>query len=67
MPALGKLVAWIEMTDDGKAIGAFVGETRANKRLPATKICDSQEEAHAWVNREAYELGLHVEWLTPPV
>lgn len=62
-PLAGKLTAWIEKRADGEVVGAFLGETMDNHRLPARKTCRSPQEAHAWVEREADELGLPVEWV----
>ena len=62
-PAAGKLVAWIETNADGETLGAFLGETVNNDRLPAMKVCNSPHEAHIWVEHEATKLGLPVEWL----
>ncbi len=63
VPAAGKLTAWIETKADGEVVGAFLGETIGNHRLPARKICSSPQEAHAWVEHEAAELGLPVDWV----
>jgi len=61
--AAGKLIAWIETKAGGEVVGAFLGETTENKRLPAIRVCSSPQEAHAWIEREAIELGLPVEWI----
>lgn len=63
VPAAGKLIAWIETEADGEVAGAFLGETINNPRLPARKICNSPQEAQAWVEHEAAELGLPVNWV----
>jgi len=59
----GKLIAWIEKKADGEVVGAFLGETMDNHRLPARKTCSSPQEAHAWIEHEAAELGLPVDWV----
>lgn len=63
VPVAGKLIAWIETKADGEVVGAFLGETMDNHRLPARKICSSPQEAQAWVEHEATELGLSVDWV----
>lgn len=52
------------MNPDGETLGAFLGETVNNERLPATKVCNSRQEARMWVEHEAAKLRLPVEWLT---
>jgi len=63
IPIPGKLIAWIEKKADGEVVGAFLGETMDNHRLPARKTCSSPQEAHAWIEHEASELGLSVDWV----
>jgi hypothetical protein len=46
-------------------VAAFVGGA-ATKRVPAMQLCASSEEARQWVEAEAAEFGLPVEWLTAP-
>jgi len=63
VPIPSKLIAWIEKKADGEVVGAFLGETMDNHRLPARKTCNSQQEAHAWIEHEASKLGLSVDWV----
>ena len=64
MPATGKLIAWIETRADGEVVGGFLGETMDNDRVPAERVCGSPQEAHTWIEHEASQLGLPVEWIT---
>ena len=59
----GMLVAWIESGEDGRAVAAFVGETRDNPRAPARRVFDTPAEARGWVEQEAGELRVGVKWL----
>lgn len=63
-PAAGKLIAWIETKADGEVVGAFLGETMDNDRVPAKKVCSSTRAAHAWIEHEASQLGLPIEWVS---
>jgi len=66
MPQRGKLLAWVEPQGNDECLVAFVGGA-ATQRVPAMQLCASQEEARRWVEDEAAEFGLPVEWLaTPP-
>jgi hypothetical protein len=56
-----KLRAWVERHDDG-FVAAFVGEN-AYARAPATRLCDSLDEAHMWVEVEAAAFGVPVKWV----
>lgn len=65
----GKLRAWIE-TKDGMLRAAFVGVHNAlgqpqPGRVPATRSCASIDEATCWVETEAAQVGLPVEWVGP--
>ena len=65
MPQRGKLLAWIEPQNDDEFQAAFVGGA-ATQRAPAMQLCASPEEARQWVEREAAEFGLPVQWLNAP-
>jgi hypothetical protein len=65
MPQRSKLLAWVEPQSDDEFVAAFVGGA-ATKRVPAMQLCASSEEARQWVEAEAAEFGLPVEWLTAP-
>lgn len=58
------LLAWIEPRDDDAFLAAFVGKPAARQRAPAVRVFASTEEARRWVEREAAEFGLPVEWLS---
>jgi hypothetical protein len=60
-----KLLAWVEPQRDDEVVAAFVGGA-ARQRVPATQVCASVEEAREWVEHEAAEFGLPVEWLSAP-
>lgn len=64
MRAAGKLIAWIEMKAGGEVVGAFLGETLENSRLPAKRVCSSPQEAYVWIEHEATKLGLPVKWVS---
>jgi len=59
-----KLLAWIEPRDDDAFLAAFVGKPAARQRAPAIRLCASTDEARQWVEREAAEFGLPIEWIT---
>jgi hypothetical protein len=62
MPQQSRLLAWVEPQRDNGFLAAFVGGA-ATRRAPATQVCLSLEEARHWVEGEAAEFGLPVEWL----
>ena len=64
MPQDSKLLAWIERCDDDAYVAAFVGKPAAHQRAPATQLCASSDEARQWVEHEAAEFGLPVEWVS---
>ena len=63
MPGRRKLLAWVESRSHGEFLAAFVGGAATN-RVPAMHLCASPEEARQWVEDEAAEFGLPVEWLS---
>jgi hypothetical protein len=63
MPRRSKLLAWVEPRDDDEFLASFVGGA-ATKRPPATHLFASAGEARQWVEREAAEFGLPIEWLS---
>ena len=63
MPQRSKLLAWVEPHGADEFVAAFVGGA-ATKRAPATQLCTSPEEARQWVEGEAAEFGLPIEWLS---
>jgi hypothetical protein len=62
MPRWSRLLAWVEPRNDVEFLAAFVGGA-ATTRAPATQLCVSSAEARQWVEDEAAEVGLPVEWL----
>jgi hypothetical protein len=65
MPQRSKLLAWIEPRGDAEFLAAFVGGA-ATKRVPAMRVCPTHDEARRWVEQEAAEFRLPIEWLTEP-
>ena len=63
MPQRSKLLAWVQPQNDDEFVAAFVGGA-ARQRMPATRICASVDKAREWVEHEAAEFGLPVEWLS---
>lgn len=59
-----RLLAWIAPKDH-RYTAAFV-TAAAETRLPATRDCDSAEEAKRWVEGEAAALRVPVLWTQPP-
>jgi hypothetical protein len=62
MPQSGKLLAWIKPRDEQEFVGAFVGGG-SPARPPATRTFSTPDEARDWIETEAGELGVPVEWL----
>jgi hypothetical protein len=65
MPASSKFLAWIEPSDGSEFQAAFVA-AMASRRKPATHRCASPDEARRWVEVQAAELGVPVEWVDQP-
>jgi len=57
-----KLLAWVDPRTLG-VLAVYIGGD-ATAQQPATKVCSSTDEAHAWVEAQAAALGLQVEWLS---
>ena len=68
MPASSKLLAWIEPRDGHEYLAAFVAAPMASRRKPATQRCASPDEDRRWVEVQAAEFGVPVEWVdrAPP-
>ena len=62
MPRSDKLLGWVRPHGDCNFLASFVGGGAAN-RLPATRLCNSPNEAHHWIEEEAAEIGAPIEWL----
>ena len=65
MPQRSKLLAWVEPRNDEEFLAAFVGGA-ATERTPARQLCASPDEARQWIEHEAADFGLPVEWLNAP-
>jgi len=57
-----KLLAWVK-PHGGEYLASFVGGA-ATQRAPATRLCDSPDKARRWVEEEAAQFGVQVEWLS---
>ena len=62
MPQNAKLLAWIEQGEQETFVAAYVG-SGARERAPATQACSSPDEARDWIETQADELGVPVEWV----
>jgi hypothetical protein len=65
MPTSSKFLAWIEPSDGSEFQAAFVA-AMASRRRPATNRCASFDEARRWVEVQAAEIGVPVEWVNRP-
>ena len=63
MSTSSKLLAWIEPSDGREYLAAFVASATASRREPAAYSCASPFEAHRWVEVQAAEFGVPVEWI----
>ena len=64
----GKLLAWTEQRENDTVLASYVGEGALGRqgrkgRAPATHKTTSVQEAHSWVEQQARQLGLPVQWL----
>ena len=67
MPASSsKFLAWIEPSDGHEFLAAFVAAAMALRRKPATHRCASPNETRRWVEVQAAEFGVPVEWVDRP-
>jgi hypothetical protein len=62
MPSADKLIAWVEQQTPRDCVAAFVAAL-ALRREPAMCRCASPDEARHWVERQAAELDVAVEWV----
>lgn len=69
MTPSGNLRAWIEPFGANEFIGAFVGEATTRdtipnmpRRLPATQLCSSPDEARQWIESQAAAFDLPIKW-----
>ena len=63
-PTGEKFLAWVEPREgDGGFMASFVAANTLSHRAPATHGFSSPVEAKEWVEREASELGVTVEWV----
>lgn len=58
-----KLLAWVNPLVDGEFLASFVGGD-AISRPPATQLCKSPEAARQWIEQEAAQVRVPVEWLS---
>jgi hypothetical protein len=62
MPSADKLIAWVEQTTPQDCVAAFVA-AMASRRQPAMRRCASPDEARHWVESQAAEFDVAVEWV----
>jgi hypothetical protein len=64
--ARDRLIAWIEQRAPCEFVAAFVASATASERRPAVCRCSSQHEARHWVEAEAAEFEVPVDWVDRP-
>ncbi|MGA3403308.1 MAG: hypothetical protein ABSC95_29180 [Acetobacteraceae bacterium] len=63
MPTSEKILAWVKPLEGDRFVASFVAANTESRRAPATHGFPSAVEARAWVERQAAELGVTVEWV----
>jgi hypothetical protein len=53
----------VKQHGDREFLASFVGGG-ATKRSPATQLCGSSDEARQWIEGEAAQIGVPIEWLS---
>lgn len=66
MASESRLLAWIENENDQVFMAYFVSSISEKSRLPAISSCISRLDAQRWIEGQAAELSLPVEWVSPP-
>jgi hypothetical protein len=62
MPTGEKFLAWVKPRNGEGFVASFVAASTVSRRAPATHGFTSPDEAKDWVERQASELGVPVEW-----
>jgi hypothetical protein len=65
MPTGEKFLAWLTPCKGEGVEASFVAANTAPRRAPATHGFTSPVEAKEWVEQQASELGVPVEWVDP--
>jgi hypothetical protein len=60
--AMWRIRAWLQRDGGGVVTAAYVASC-ATHRAPAVRVCESEDDARRWVEREAQFLGAAVEWV----
>ncbi len=63
MPTGEKFLAWVKPREGDGFVASFVAANTVSRRAPATHGFSSPVEAKEWVERQASELGVLVEWV----
>jgi hypothetical protein len=63
MPLGEKLLAWVKPRNGDGFEASFIAANTASRRAPATHGFASPVEAKQWVEQQASELGVLVEWV----
>lgn len=66
LPTSDKFLAWVKPRDGDAFVASFVAANTVSHRAPATHRCTSRVEAKAWIEHQALELGVPVEWVDQP-
>jgi hypothetical protein len=65
MPSGEKFLAWVTPCEGEGFEAAFIAANTAPRRAPTTHGFTSPVEAKQWVERQASEMGVPVEWVDP--
>jgi len=57
-----RLMAWVDEYH-GKYLASFVSADTLGQREAATRQFPSRDEARQWIEAEASEIGVNVEWM----
>ena len=63
MPTGERFLAWVKPREGEGFEASFVAANTVSRRAPATHGFASPGEAKEWVERQASELGVPVEWV----
>jgi hypothetical protein len=63
MPTGERFLAWVKPRNGAGFEASFVAAGTASRRAPATHGFTSPDEAKDWIERQASELGVPVEWV----
>ena len=63
MRAQGRLLARVEPSHEGRFVGRFISSQRIHTCPPAEHLFDSELDARCWIEHQARQLRLDVEWM----